>query len=82
MAADEIPQEFEREEFEAWLKTQPSYTAPLIAWRAAVVATAAGDADFAGLNANLNAEQTQVLFRPELLPEKEANKKRLARAGR
>ncbi len=33
----------------------------LIAWRAAVVATAAGDADFAGLNANLNAEQTHVL---------------------
>src|SRR5688572_27036761 len=33
----------------------------VVAWRASVAADGAGDADFAGLQASLNAEQTRAL---------------------
>jgi hypothetical protein len=56
------------EEKKDWLGTVVAILAALaavlgalVAWRASVVADASGDADFAGLKASLNAEETRAL---------------------
>jgi len=63
MTAEPIPEEKESrmETMVAILIAVVTVIGALVAWRASVAADGAGDADFAGLQASLNAEETQAL---------------------